>query len=171
MTEIPMYSKTGKKLKKCCYIQPAIRESMKPDLQYSQPTTPFDDDTVHRLSYMPIDAKTAQECRLESMKLKANLDLNHDLKMDTNTIMNLSYQPNPVHPREVPRWAMKDQFVKPDTPMDLSTIYQNSYQLPGRFAECDEGAPDNVIVTYAENCEEIDGLIQYPGPHHGLDSP
>lgn len=89
----------GKKLKKCCYIQPPVRENMKPNLKYERPKTPFEDETVHRCSYMPINPEMALQCKMESMKPTVNLDLNRDLKMDTDTIHNLSYQPVITKPR------------------------------------------------------------------------
>lgn len=151
----------GKQLKKCCYIQPPVRGSMKPDLKYKQPTTPFEDETVHRTSYMPIDPELAQQCKLDSMKPNVSLDLNKDLKLDTNTVHNLSYQPVTTRAREIPPWAVKAKYQRPHTPMDLNTIYENSYQLPGIFTECGENA-DNEIVVYAEHCDDIDGLIRLP---------
>lgn len=161
-----MLQPTENSLKKCCYVQPPKRENMAPKLRYKRPTTPFEDETVHRTSYMPIDADLAQQCRIESMKPNANINLNQDLKMDTDTVHNLSYQPVKTKPRTTPPWAKKASFIKPNIPMDLHTIYENSYRLPGVFVECDESADKNVIVTYAEHCDDIEGLIQYPHEPH-----
>lgn len=161
-----MAQSTEKKLKKCCYVQPPVRENMKPDRKYQRPTTPFEDETVHRTSYMPIDSELAKLCKLDSMKPNHNVNLNRHLKMDTDTIHNLSYQPVITKPRVIPPWAIKSKFIRPQVPMDLNTIYENSYRLPGTFVECDENADKNVIVTYAEECHDIEGLIRLPdGPH------
>lgn len=150
-----------RKLKKCCYVQPPVRENMKPNTKYQRPTAPFEDETVHRTSYMPIDPELAQNCKLDSMKPTANLDLNSNLKMDCNTVHNLSYQPVRTKPREIPPWAIRAKYKKPLTQMDLNTIYENSYRLPGQFMECGENA-DNEIIAYAEHCDDIDGLIRLP---------
>lgn len=117
-----------KNLKKCCYVQPPVRESM---------------------------------------KLATTLDSLSDknLKLDTDTVHKLSYQPVDTKQRLNPTWAMKPGYEKPTTPMDLKTIYANSYRLPGKFVECIEGAPNNLIVIYAENCNDIDGLTQVNGTH------
>lgn len=155
-----MDGSTEKILKKCCYIQPAVRENMKPQLKYRQPIEPFSDETVHRTSYMPIDAETIKNCKSESMKPMQNLNLNPNLRMDTDTVQNLSYQPVKTRPRVDPPWATPLKYVRPIVPMDLNTIYDNSYRLPGRFAECDENAPENAIVTYAEDCHDIEGLVR-----------
>lgn len=156
-----------RRLKKCCYVQPPVRESMKPQYKYKPSGIPFEDETVHRTSYMPIDAETAASCKPESMKPKQNLDLNKDLRMDTNTVHDLSYQPVKTKPRVTPPWAVKEKFTKPNIPMDLNTIYENSYQLPGTFKECDENAKNDEIVAWAENCDDIDGLVRIPdGPRY-----
>lgn len=153
------------KLKKCCYIQPPVRESMKLKETYEQPTAPFEDETVHRASYLPIDRMTAKECRMDSIKPMSGSLLDSSLNMDTNTVYKLSYQPVNTKQRINPPWALKSKYKKPTIPMDLSTIYAGSYRLPGKFIECDEWATDNLIVTYAENCDDIDGLIRVHGPH------
>lgn len=155
-------AQAGKKLKKCCYIQPAVRESMRPKSKYERSTLPFDDETVHRASYLPIGRELAQQCRLDSMRPMSNLDLNTNLKMDTDTIHNLSYMPLKVKPKVTPPWAVRAGFVRPNIPMDLNTIYGNSYLLPGTFKECDEDAKEPQIVIYAEECDDIDGLIRVP---------
>lgn len=155
-----------KKLKKCCYIQPAVRENMRPNRKYQRPTIPFEDETVHRTSYMPISPEIAKVCKLDSMKPNRNLDLNRHLKMDTDTVHNLSYQPVKTRARVIPPWALKSKFSRPIIPMDLNTIYENSYQLPGKFVECDENADENMIVVFAEKCDDIEGLVKLPdGPY------
>lgn len=151
-----------KKLKKCCYIQPPVRESMKLKEIYEPPAAPFDDETVYRASYMPIDAKEAEVSRGHAIKPMAEPFSDSNIKMDTNTVYKLSYQPVKAKPRIAP---LKSTFEKPAIPMDLNTIYSGSYRLPGKFVECDEGAPENLIVTYAENCDDIDGLIRVHTPH------
>lgn len=115
-----MASETEKKLKKCCYLQPAVRENMKPKRKYKRPMEPFSDETVHRTSYMPIDAKTLKDCQAESTKPMHNLNLNPHLKMDTDTVQNLSYQPVQTRPRVNPPWAEKKKFNKPVVPMDCN---------------------------------------------------
>lgn len=161
-----MTAEIPKKLKKCCYVQPEVRENMKPKSAYKRPTAPFMDETVHRASYIPIDPETSKHCKPDSMKPSGQVNLNEHLKMDTDTVHQLSYQPVKTTPRVTPPWAFKKQFVRPLVPMDLNTIYENSYRLPGIFVECDENSDKNVIVTYAEHCEDIDGLIKLPeGPH------
>lgn len=45
-----------KKLKKCCYVQPPVREPFKPTEFYLKPTIPFSDETTYRRSYMPFDS-------------------------------------------------------------------------------------------------------------------
>lgn len=152
-----------KKLKKCCYIQPPVRQSMKLKETYEPPTEPFADVTVHSSSYMPIDPKTAAESRMHSKMPMSGSILEPDLKMDLNTVHRLSYQPVNTKQKVNPPWAFKSEYEKPSIPMDLKTIYAGSYGLPGKFVECDEGAPDNLIVTYAEHCDDIDGLIRFHG--------
>lgn len=151
-----------KKLKKCCYVQPEVRPNMKPNLKYVRPTTPFEDETVHRASYIPIDPETLKTCKSNSMKPKRGIDINQNLRMDTDTVHQLSYQPIKPKPRQIPPWARKAKYERPLVPMDCNTIYENSYRLPGTFVECDENSDQNVIVTYAEECEDIEGLVQVP---------
>lgn len=154
-----------KKLKKCCYVQPPVRKSMKLSQTYERPMEPFQDETVHRASYLPIDSETAKECRMNSAKPMFDTFSDSNLKMDTDTVHKLSYQPVDTMRRVNPTWAIKSPYQKPTTSMDLNTIYANSYRLPGKFVECDAGAPDNLIVTYAVNCADIDGLIRVHGPY------
>lgn len=154
-----------KKLKKCCYQQPPLRKSMKLSESYKQPTVPFQHETVHRASYLPIDSKTAKEYRMHSTKPTAETFSKPNIGMDLNTVHKLSYQPVNTKHRDNPPWALKSIYQKPNISMDLNTIYANSYRLPGKFVECDEGAPDNLIVTYAENCDDIDGLIRVHSPY------
>lgn len=155
-----------KKLKKCCYIQPPVRESMMKKEEYERPTAPFDDETVYRASYLPIDPETANDLQVHLKKPEVELCLVANVKMDSDTVYNLSYKPVDTKQREDPPWALKNtKYQKPNQPMDLNTIYEHSYRLPGKFVECDEGAPDNLIVTYAEECNDIEGLIQVPGPY------
>lgn len=156
-----------KKLKKCCYVQPPVRESMKLKEAYELPTEPFEAETVHRASYLPIDPKTMAEGRMDAVKpaLMSDSFFDSNLKMDTNTVYRSSYQPVNTKPKVNPPWALKSKYEKPAIPMDLNTIYAGSYRLPGKFVECDEGAPDNLIVAYAEHCDDIDGLIRVHGSH------
>lgn len=137
-------------------MQPLVRESMKLKEIYERPIAPFENETVHRASYLPIDSKTAEECRMDSMKPMADSFLDSSIKMDTNTVHKLSYQPVNTKQRIDPPWALKPTYQKPENPMDLNTIYAGSYRLPGKFVECDEGA---------EECDNIDGLIQVHGPY------
>lgn len=157
-----MALETEQNFKKCCYLQPERRKNMKPNRKYRRPMEPFSDETVHRTSYLPIDPKTLKECQAESTRPTHNINLNSHLKMDTDTVQNLSYQPVVTRARQTPPWAVKKKFKQPVIPMDLSTIYENSYQLPGRFVECDENAPANAIVTYAVDCGDIEGLVRIP---------
>lgn len=154
-----------KKLKKCCYIQPPVRESMKLKDTYERPTALFADETVYRGSYLPIDSKTAKDCRMDSMKPILDSLLDPSIKMDTNTVNKLSYQPVNTKKRIDPTWALKPTYHTPQIPMNLNTIYADSYRLPGKFVECDDGTTENLIVTYAEECNDIDGLIRIHGPH------
>lgn len=159
-------AQSGRKLKKCCYLQPEVRENMKPRIAYKRPTIPFEDETVHRTSYMPISPQMARQCKLDSMRPNLQLDLNKNLKMDTDTTHSLSYMPVNTRPRTTPPWALKQKFLRPLIPMDLNTIYENSYQLPGRFVECDEGNQNpNLIVAYAEDCSDLQGIKLPDGPH------
>lgn len=117
-----------KQLKKCCYIQPPVRESMKLKEIYEQPTEPFDDETVHRASYLPIDPMTSKQCRMDAVKPMADTILHPSIKMDTNTVYALSYQPVNTKQRVTPPWALKSKYKKPAIPMDLNTIYAGSYR-------------------------------------------
>lgn len=148
-----------KQLKKCCYIQPPVRESMKLKALYEQPTEPFADETTYHGAYLPIDPKTAADCQMDAVKPMSDA-LQSNVQMDMNTVYRLSYQPVETKQRVIPSWALKSKYEQPAIPMDLNTIYGGSYMLPGKFVECDEGAPDNLIVTYAENCDDIEGLIR-----------
>lgn len=212
-----------RKLKKCCYVQPPVRQSMKPTVKYQRSSTPFNDKTTFRSSYLPIDREIAKKSKSDSMKLKPtqhtipldNVDdetmrllqsdqelrkrskipftdetttgsdylpidqelakkfkavsmkpkhehIMPDIKLDTDTIHNLSYQPIETKRRETPPWAAKKTFSRSKIPMDLNTIYEYSYRLPGKFVECGDDVDKNVIVTYAENCDDIEGLIRIP---------
>ncbi|XP_031632864.1 stabilizer of axonemal microtubules 1-like [Contarinia nasturtii] len=212
-----------RKLKKCCYVQPPVRESIKPSVKYQRSTIPFNDKTTSRSDYLPIDDETmrllqadqelAKKSKADEMKtkypyrstipfndkttsrlsyqpiddetmrlLKADQELakkskahlmkakyphlNANIKMDTDTIHNLSYQPVATKPKETPPWAKNAKYRRSQIPMDLNTIYEYSYRLPGKFVECGDDADKNIIVTYAENCEDIEGLIRLPdGPY------
>lgn len=132
---------------------------------YVRPTAPFQDATVHRASYLPIDSKTAKEYRMNSVKPTSQTFSRPHIKLDTNTVYNLSYRPVNTKQRDNPPWALKSTYQRPEMSMDLHTIYANSYRLPGKFVQCDEGAPDHLIVTYAANCDDIDGLIRVHGPY------
>lgn len=143
-------------LKKCCYEQPAMRQSFKPNILQYKSTSPFATDTVHRASYLPWDASRLASLRGKTFKPEMNLHIDSDMPMEKDTVMNLSYQPVFPLERKDQMWDSKSELNKPDGPMASETIYSESYRLPGRFVECDEeDITKNMIVVYAEDCDEI----------------
>lgn len=160
----------AKELKKCCYEQPPVREPFKPNVLQDGSTSPFAFDTVHRTSYLPWDASRFASLRGKTFKPETNLHTDSDIPMEKDTVMNLSYQPVFPLDRRDQMWDFKSELIKPDGPMASETIYRESYRLPGRFVECDEeNMTKNMIVVYAEDCDEIGTSDTKPfTKHNGL---
>lgn len=80
----------GKKMR---YVQPPVREMIRPPISYKQPTIPIDSDTVHKTSYLPIDRAVALLCRLPPATPEPNLGMNREVKMDSQTVTSTSFPP------------------------------------------------------------------------------
>lgn len=162
----------AKELKKCCYEQPPVREPFILNVsQDIKSTSPFAFDTVHRTSYLPWDPSHLASLRGKTFKPETNLHtVNSDIPMEKDTVMNLSYQPVFPLERKDQMWDSKSELNKPDGPMASETIYRESYRLPGRFVECDEeNINKNMIVVYAEDCDEVGIFDTKPmTKHNGL---
>lgn len=89
-TSGPCPMNTKKKLR---YIQPPVRELMRPALKYVQPTIPIDSETIQKASFIPYDAALAAQCRSPSVKPISNLNIDRDIKIDDDTVTSLSYPP------------------------------------------------------------------------------
>lgn len=75
------------------YVQPPVREMIRPPVAYQQPTIPVDCETVHKASFLPIDPDVAMQCRLPPAKPETNLNMNRDVKIDSETVTSISYPP------------------------------------------------------------------------------
>lgn len=80
----------GKKLR---YVQPPVREIMRPAAAYQPPTIPIDCETVQKTSYTHIDEKIARQCRLPPAIPELNLNTNPDVKIDSQTVTSISFGP------------------------------------------------------------------------------
>lgn len=87
-----MQSKKLVNWNKKCYVQPPVRKSMAPLNTYKKSDLPFEENTVHKLSFLPIDWESAKGCRSSPIIPKGNLEPNPHIKMETDSVTTLSYQ-------------------------------------------------------------------------------
>lgn len=85
-----LQSSTAKK-RRLCYVQPTVREMIRPPALYKRPSMPIENDTVHNTSYLPIDRDLAKQCRMSAISPEANLSLNPHIKMEKDTVTSISY--------------------------------------------------------------------------------
>lgn len=86
-------ARNGAATKKMRYVQPPVREMIRPPIKYKQPTIPIDCETVHKASFLPIDRDVALQCRLPAAVPEPNLSMNREVKLDTETVTSISFPP------------------------------------------------------------------------------
>lgn len=116
---------TNKKLR---YIQPPVREMIRPPISYVQPTIPIDSETVHKASYIPIDQEVALQCRLPPAKPENSLGMGREVKLDTDTVTSTSYPPI-VGIQKCPTIIPPSRIVVGTGPMASMTTQKHDYVL------------------------------------------
>lgn len=112
---------------------------------------PLSDQTVNRLSYMPVDVKKAHvDPVIPQTTLKAPCG-----KMSDKTIHKMSFLPWEPPPAERLPWAEKPKYQPPCLRMDGNTINKMSYQPPGTYVECPPDCPDAVDCPYDDDCPPV----------------
>lgn len=115
-----------RKTKKIVYIQPPVRESIKPKINFKPSDLPFATETITGASFSPIDAKLASQCKADAIRPETNFKFNPDLKMDTDTVTGLSYQHIEDVYREPP-FINSSQMPKPQGPIQTMTTQKHDF--------------------------------------------
>lgn len=113
-------------MEKCCYIQCAKGDSCE-RVTCCQPSKILKNyiQPPKRLSFKPASSQLSTE------------------PVEDTTVYSASYLPVETKAKVDPPWNSKHPFVQPTIPMALSTIYENSYKLPGIFKEYDKNGAKN----------------------------
>lgn len=101
-----IYMNVKNQNKRFCYVQPEVRPSIRPKINYKQPTLPFATDTVHKTSYLPIDPSLAKKCKMNAIRPIVSTNNNRNIKMADATVTSISFQPincyQRIHPIKQP---------------------------------------------------------------------
>ncbi|KAG7210914.1 hypothetical protein KM043_016291 [Ampulex compressa] len=115
---------------KCDYTwkQTQLQTAIRPENNLILASTPLECRTTHRLSYIPNDHKslTPIESYAPIRKYRAS-----DVPMESDTTMQLSYQPVESAAEVEKPWSSVAPYCLPITPMEDNTTYNLSYIPPG----------------------------------------
>lgn len=86
------------------YVQPPVREMIKPEISYKRPSIPISSATVYNDSFPQIDKNLAAECRQSAIKPDTSLNIDRNILMEKDTVTKSSYPPlnEPKRPIIVP---------------------------------------------------------------------
>lgn len=108
------------------YVQPPVREMIRPPITYEAPTIPIDSETVHKASFLPIDRDVALQCRLPSIRPESNFNTNPGVKIDTETVTSLSFPPI-VGLQKIPTIIPPSRIVMGTGSMQKMTTQKHDY--------------------------------------------
>lgn len=149
--------------KKICYVQPEIRQSMRPVIGYKQPTLPFLVDTIQKTSYLPIDSNSAAKCKMKSIRPIQNINSNASIKMDSNSITSLSYQPINNFIRAQPI-EQRNCLVKSSEPLEKITTHNHDFSFKIKKRMSPVYPSDNILKCNAPINQETTMKLSYQHP-------
>ncbi|XP_076225866.1 uncharacterized protein LOC116427531 [Nomia melanderi] len=97
------------------------------------PASDFECSTTHKLSYMCNDKQLLSPTNNYAPTRKYS---NPSIPMDSETTMQLSYQPVDLADKVNKPWSEMRSYYPPVIPMEGNTTYNNSYILPGTLSPC-----------------------------------
>lgn len=120
---IPFVSSIPAPHRSCCrYVQPEVAKSFKPCPVYKRPTAQIDSTTIYQNSYFPMCPAE----RVQPMRPTATLTNDHNVKMDTLTVQQLSY-PGHQCPERQPIIPPCDHSMLGSGPMQDMTTQRHDY--------------------------------------------
>lgn len=141
----------GPNTMKLRYIQPPVREMIRPPISYKRPTIPIDCETVHKTSFVPIDRDVALQCRLPAAIPEPNLNMNRDVKIDTETVTSISFPPF-VGVQKNLTMIPPSRIVMGTGPMEKMTTQKHDYVLK----RCQRRGPINPLHGMTPSTEPIE---------------
>lgn len=146
-----------------CYVQPAVRESMRPKINYKRPDLPFAADTVHKNSYLPFDS-AAVKGRALPIRPIVNFNANPHIKMDTESVTVLSFPLISGHDRIGPVKHL-GCIERSSEPLETQTTHKHDFVSKAVIQPKPFVPFDNLRATESPLSQETVMKTSYSYPH------
>lgn len=124
------------------YVQPAVRQPIKPFASYQRPEIPINSTTVYNTSFIDIDQRTANQCRMPPIKPDSSLSTDGNVPMERDSVMKSSYPP--IKSGKTPIVMPFDRITVGQGPMQEMTTQKHDF-CPKRIKQRESFRPNDAM--------------------------